>query len=144
MGEPRIVVGIDGSRASFAALHVAVEEAKLRQVSLHIVVAWQLSSPDIAVETPQVVHHIVRHNEQILEAALNEIGDYDSARVFVSGELVNGPPVATLLAAAEGSALLVVGSCGTSDRAEPYLGSVAHEVLHHAPCPVLLVPAPRG
>jgi nucleotide-binding universal stress UspA family protein len=144
MGEPRIVVGIDGSRASFAALQAAVEEAKLRHVPLHIVIAWQLSSPDIAVETPPVVQHTVRHNQQILEEALSTIDEYDSARVFVSGELVNGPPVATLVAAAEGSVLLVIGACGTSDRAEPYLGSVAHEVLHHAPCPVLLVPAPAA
>jgi nucleotide-binding universal stress UspA family protein len=142
MGEPRIVVGVDGSRTSFAAVRAAVEEAKLRQVPLHIVIAWQLSSPDIAIESPPVVQHVVEHNQEILEQALNAIDEYDSARVFVSGELVNGPPVATLLTAAEGSVLLVVGACGTSDRPEPYVGSVTHEVLHHAPCPVLLVPTP--
>jgi nucleotide-binding universal stress UspA family protein len=140
MGEPRIVVGVDGSPASFGALRAAVEEAKFRQIPLHIVVAWQLTSPEIATETPSVVRQIVRHNEQILEDALNAFDEYDSARVFVSGELVNSEPSAALLTAAEGSALLVVGSSGTSDRPEPYLGAVAHEVLRHAPCPVLLVP----
>ncbi len=142
MGQPRVVVGVDGSRTSFVALRTAVEEAKLRQVPLHIVVAWQLTSPEIAVETPQVVAHTVRHNEQILEHALSAIDEYDSSRVFVSGELVNGEPAASLLAAAEASVLLVVGSSGTSDRPEPYLGAVAHAVLRRAPCPVVLVPPP--
>jgi nucleotide-binding universal stress UspA family protein len=142
MGRPRIVVGVDGSRTSFAALHVAVDEAKMRQVPLHIVIAWQLAAPDIAVESPSVVRHAVEHDQQILEEALRAIDEYDTARVFVSGEVINGHPVATLLDAAEGSLLLVVGACGTSDRPEPYLGSVARDVLHHAPCPVLVVPAP--
>jgi nucleotide-binding universal stress UspA family protein len=144
MGEPRIVVGVDGSRTSFAALQAAVEEAKLRQVPLHIVVAWQLPSSEIAVGKPGVAHHVVRDNEQILEDALNAIDAFDSARVFVSGELVNGDPVTALLIAAEGSVLLVVGACRTSQRAEPYLGGVAHDVLSRAPCPVLVVPAPTA
>jgi nucleotide-binding universal stress UspA family protein len=141
MGQPRIVVGIDGSPTSLAALREAVEEARLRQLPLHIVVAWQLVSPDIAVESPPVVEHIVRHDEQILEEALNAIAADDAAQITVTGELINGHPIATLLAAAEGSTLLVVGSAGTSGRAEPYIGSVAHELVHRAPCPVLLVPA---
>jgi len=140
MGQPRIVVGVDGTRTSFSALRVAIEEARLRRLPLHIVVAWQLASPDIAVETPPVVEHIVRHNEQILEQALNMIDEYDSARVMVSGELVNGDPVATLRTAAEGSMMLVVGTGGDRRRDESSIGSVAHELVHQAPCPVLVVP----
>src|SRR3974390_2541659 len=123
MGQPRIVVGIDGSPSSFAALREATEEARLRRLPLHIVVAWQLASPDIAVETPPVVEQIVRHDEQILEEALGMIDAHDGAQVMVSGELVNGHPVATLLTAAEGSTLLVIGSGGTSGHKEPYIRS---------------------
>ena len=140
MGQPRIVVGIDGSRSSLAALREAIDEARLRRVPLHIVVAWQLVSPDIAVETPPVVEHIVRHNERILEQAMRTIDAYDAAQVMVSGELVNANPVASLLSAAEGSTLLVVGTGGTSDGTAPSIGSVAHELVHRAPCPVLVVP----
>ena len=141
MGQPRVVVGIDGSRTSYKALDVAIEEATLREMPLHIVVAWQLVSPAIATETPVVVEHIVRHNEQILERALDMLDVCHADRVTASGELVNGDPVSTLLTAAEGSVLLVIGSSGTSNRPEPYLGSTARELVHRAPCPVLVVPA---
>jgi nucleotide-binding universal stress UspA family protein len=142
MLKPKVVVGVDGSSTSIAALHAAVEEARLRCAPLHVVVAWQLSYSEIAIETPTVVQKIVEHNAQILETALALVDDCERAGVDISSELLNGHPATELLAAASDASLLVVGTRGTSGIAGTLLGSVAHAAIHHARCPVLVVPSP--
>jgi nucleotide-binding universal stress UspA family protein len=55
------------------------------------------------------------------------------------GVVVLDRPVLALLERAGGAALLVVGRHGRAGGGATPLGSVGHEVLHYAPCPVLLV-----
>jgi nucleotide-binding universal stress UspA family protein len=143
MVEPKIVVGVDGSPASLAALREALEEARLRHAQLQVVMVWQLTWSEIAIETPVVVQKIVEHNAQILEAALASIDHGHAAGVEVSSELVNGHPATALIDAASDATLLVVGTRGTSGITGTIIGSVAHAAIHHAKCPVLVVP-PRG
>ena len=143
MPEPRIVVGVDGSPASLAALREALEEARLRHAQLQVVTAWQLSYSEIAIETPVVVKKVVEHNTQILDSALASIDHGEPAGVKVTGDVVNGHPATALLDAAKGATLLVVGTRGTSGLAGTIIGSVAHATIHHAPCPVLVVPSPE-
>jgi nucleotide-binding universal stress UspA family protein len=140
MLEPKIVVGVDGSPASRAALRAALEEARLRHAPLRVITAWQLTYSEIAIETPVVVKKIVEHNAQMLEAALASVDPGATAGVEISSELVNGHPATELLAAAADATLLVVGTRGTSGIAGTLLGSVAHAAVHHANCPVLVVP----
>ena len=144
MLKPQIVVGVDGSPASIAALHAAVEEARLRRAPLRVVTAWQLTYSEIAIETPTVVQKIVEHNAQIVERALASIEAGERADVEITSELLNGHPAAELLAAASDATLLVVGARGTSGIAGTLLGSVAHAAVHHARCPVLVVPLPAS
>jgi nucleotide-binding universal stress UspA family protein len=139
----KVVVGVDGSEASFAALREALEEARLRHASLRVVMAWQLTYSEIAIETPVVVQQIVEHNARILEQALESIDLDQAADVEVSTDLINGHPATALLDAASDATLLVVGTRGTSGLIGTIIGSVAHAAIHHAKCPVLVVP-PRG
>ena len=140
MSEPRIVVGVDGSPSSLAALGVAFDEARLRHAHLQVVTAWQLTYSEIAIETPMVVKQIAEHNAEILSSAIDSIAADRKAGVEVTPDLVNGHPASELLAAAEGATLLVVGTRGTSGLAGAIVGSVAHSLIHRATCPVLVVP----
>jgi nucleotide-binding universal stress UspA family protein len=54
--------------------------------------------------------------------------------------VVEGHPAETLLHAATGAELLVVGSRGHGTFAGILLGSVSHYCVQHAPCPVVVVP----
>jgi len=141
MTNPKIVVGVDGSPGSLCALRVALEEARLHQAPLHVVTAWQLSWPEIAAETPTVLKKVEGHAAEILETALTSVDRGRAAGVDVSGELVNGPAASALLVAARDATLLVVGTRGVGGVTGTLLGSVAHAAVHHARCPVLVVPA---
>ena len=143
MLKPKVVVGVDGSPTSIAALHAAVEEARLRGAPLRVVAAWQLTYSEIAIESPTVVQKIVEHNARIVEMALAEVDDGERAGVEIESELLNGHPATELLAAASDATLLVVGTRGTSGFTGTPLGSVAHAAVHHARCPVLVVPLPE-
>jgi nucleotide-binding universal stress UspA family protein len=140
MSDQLVVVGVDGSPASLAAMHAAYEEARLRHARLHVVIAWQLTWSEIAIETPVVVRKIVEHNTQILESALAAVDHGRADGVDVSGELRNGHPATELLEAAADATLLVVGSAGISALPGALMGSVAYAVIHRAKCPVLVVP----
>jgi nucleotide-binding universal stress UspA family protein len=140
MTEPRIVVGMDGSPGSLMALRVALEEAKLRQAPLRVVMAWQLSWSETALETPTLVKQVEEHAAETLEAALASVDHGRGTGVEVSGELVNGHASTVLLEAAHDATLLVVGTRGTGGVSGTLVGSVAHAAIHHARCPVLVVP----
>ena len=58
-------------------------------------------------------------------------------------KVVNDLPARALLEAGEGAWMLVVGSRGLGGFHGLLLGSVSQQVVHHATCPVLVVPEPR-
>jgi len=140
MTGPRVVVGVDGSPGSLDALRVALEEAQLRQAPLRVVMAWQLTWLEIALETPALAEQVEEHAAEVLEAALASVDHGRGAGVEVSGELVNGHASTVLLEAAHDATLLVVGTRGTGAVSGTLVGSVAHAAIHHARCPVLVVP----
>ncbi len=139
-----IVVGIDGSDESKRALHWALEEARLREARLLAVHAWTYqftAGPGyLPAADPDVRDSIQQEAEQVLDDALAEVG---TVGVEVERSAVEGSPAATLVAAAEGADLLVVGSRGRGGFTGLLLGSVSQQCAHHAPCPVVIVPPAR-
>jgi nucleotide-binding universal stress UspA family protein len=139
----RIVVGVDGSASSAAALNWAVDEAELRGVDVHAVMAWQnpvvYNPPNImAVST-------VVSGEDLAAAAASEVkriaaeaGENRTAKI--TAEAVEGHPAEALISSADGAALLVVGSRGHGGFVGALLGSVSHHVVAHAECPVVVIP----
>jgi nucleotide-binding universal stress UspA family protein len=133
-----IVVGVDGSEASKAALRWALDEARLRGAPLRVLYAWApplVIGPGVALpETDQV--DAEAEGERMLDSAIAELG---AEGVDVERAAVRGLPSRVLVEAAGGADLLVVGSRGHGGFAELLLGSVSHQCAHHAPCPVVIV-----
>jgi nucleotide-binding universal stress UspA family protein len=135
----RIVAGIDGSTESLDALRWAAREAELRGADLLVVLAWQ-----VPVGSPYVP--AVPLDAGTMENSAKQILEHGLAEVFgaklpdgVRAEIRQGPPQAVLVEAAQEADLLVVGSRGHGGFVGALLGSVSTAIVHHAPCPVLVV-----
>lgn len=138
----RIVVGVDGSAQSRRALEWAITEARLRRGQVKILTAWEFPPVTVGMEgmirDPEVFPRVAR---RLQDDTLKRV---DSAGVMVSGEAIKGHAAPVLLRAAKDADLLVVGSRGLGGFAGLLLGSVSAQVLHHSPCPVLVVRARSG
>ncbi len=137
-----IIVGVDGSECSLAALRFAVAEARLREARLRVVHAW--ATPPVS--TYHEAEHAIRTDfdgmHDAAQALLDEVVDKalgDDSGIVVEKAVVEGPPAAALVDAARDAALLVVGSRGLGGFKALLLGSVGQQCAHHAPCPVVIV-----
>jgi nucleotide-binding universal stress UspA family protein len=140
MGE--IIVGVDGSEGSRAALRWAAGVAAATGAGLRAVGAWQypasaatpagpadLAGPDVMDE---------RTCDQVRAVVREELRD-DADHVAV--EAGRGPAAPALLGAATraGADMLVIGARGLGGFAGLLLGSVSQECVEHSPCPVVVL-----
>ena len=143
----RIVVGVDVSAAGRAALDWALRESVARAVPLLAVRAWLAPAfghyypegSELAgheSESSLAAQHLA---EEQVKLAVDRVPGAETADVQAVASM--GSPAHVLLAAAEGAVLLVVGSRGEGVLSRLVLGSVSAAVLHHAHCPVAVVPA---
>ncbi|HKY75210.1 MAG TPA: universal stress protein [Acidimicrobiia bacterium] len=134
----RVVVGIDGSARSRDALRWAAAEALAREAILEIVHAWGLpmmTSPPVHAVIPNA-STLEENGRAILDTAAT---DPALAGVTVNPHVVAGSPARALLERATSAGLLVVGTRGFGRVAGALLGSVSRQLLHHAPCPVVVI-----
>jgi nucleotide-binding universal stress UspA family protein len=146
-GAPRIVVGVDGSPSSRAALRWAVGQARLTGGTVDAVIAWQiprmLENYGWAPIGADEAREFARDASKRLDAAISEeVGPAD--RGLVRSQAVRGHPARVLPGAAAGADLLVVGSRGHGSFADALLGSVGQHCVQHAPCPVLIMRGEPG
>ena len=146
-GHGRVVVGVDGSEPSYGALNWAVESAALRQAELDVVNAYdalQVVMPMGMAATEADRHLLETASHDLLEKMAKVATDGTGARPRVV-ELISmrAGPARALLEAALGADLLVVGSRGRGGVRGLLLGSISHQCVHHAPCPIVVVPC-RG
>lgn len=141
----KILVGVDGSPGSRTALRFAIAEAALRGAEVEAVAAWQ--APAYAYTGVAVMPPVVELSEAAT-AALNEAIEQEragltgaAADVAVNQVVVQGAAAAVLIDRAEAADLLVVGSRGYGGFRGLLLGSVSHQCVSHAPCPVVVVPS---
>ena len=147
-----IVVGVDGSKTSLAALRWAAEEAAFRDARLVAVAAWTfvppapLAEPGMvpmpSADLPGQLDAERAAAEEELDAALDEAFP-GGPPVEIERKLVEGDPAEALEAEAKHADLVVVGSRGRSGIAAALLGSVTRHVVDHAACPVVVVKIPR-
>lgn len=141
MNDRRIVVGVDGSPASIAALEFAVRRARdtgssVLAVSVCRIQAVPPSSVPLPVTGPVDVFR-GRHLEE-LRTAMDQV---DVTGVRVDQLAPYGQPGPVLVALAEGAQALVVGGHGYRKGPLSVIGSVTAYCLRHAECPVIVVPA---
>ena len=134
----RIVVGVDGSDSSLAALEWALDEARLRSGQVKVVTVWHYPIIGDAAGRAEDYEAFGDNARSVHADALRRASE---AGVTVAGEVTEGHPADVLLKAAVGADLLVVGSRGHGGFAGLLLGSVSSHAVHHAHCPVLVVRA---
>ncbi|MER7754543.1 universal stress protein [Kitasatospora sp. NPDC097643] len=135
----RIVVGIDGSAPSKAALRWAVGQAVLTGASVHAVAAWEYPSL-YGWFAPTVDDGFEQAARRTLTAEVDEVVGRERP-VEIAESLVLGHAAEVLLAASEQADLLVVGSRGRGSFARTLLGSVSARCAVHGSCPVVIVRA---
>ena len=140
MSEARhVVVGVDGSAGSRQALRRAAVEAIAHHATLVVVMVWGLfDQPGHGSFDP---HHDAGRAQDTLEEIVDD--EVTTPQPDTVLQVVNDLPARALLEAGRGAWLLVVGSRGLGGFQGLLLGSVSQQVVHHAPCPVLVVPEPR-
>ena len=137
----KIVVGVDGSDGSRAALRWAWAEAQAHGAALEVVTAWQYpittSLPAFgSMPTPDDLEGEAR---QAMLAVVAEEGITAEAGVTVTTLVAEGTAAQALLGAAEEADLLVVGSRGHGGFAGLLVGSVSQQCGSHAKVPVVVV-----
>ncbi|MDQ2756940.1 MAG: universal stress protein [Actinomycetota bacterium] len=138
---PRIVVGVDGSAVSMAAVDFAFAQADARGIGLTVVHGWNPNVVEgVDVRTPSGDRW--REAGQLEVAATAESIAGHAALypdVDVRTHVIRKSPVDALVAEADGAELVVVGSRGWGDVRGLLLGSVSQAVLRRVPCPVAVV-----
>lgn len=141
-----IVVGVDGSSASKEATKVALELAQAAGDNLVFVTVWRelrgdFGLPYATLMAPDVVDVERDWARDTLAAAVEE-----ATQAGIPAEAVSrhGRPAGEIVVVARerNARLVVVGTHGFGPVEGLLLGSVSAGVLRHAPCPVLVVPAP--
>ena len=144
MGETKhIVVGVDGSDQSRAALSWAYDEAAHHGASLTVVATW--SPPALPMSPPYGSLPTEGYEDQPRTEALALLDRFTAEltprtpAVQVSTSIEEGHPAKVLIERSAQADLLVVGSRGHGGFAGMLLGSVSQHLVAHADCPVVVV-----
>lgn len=133
-----VVVGVDGSPTSEAALAYAYDAAATRGVPLVAVHTWWDVMIDPAM-APLLDWEAIEVDERVLLAERLAGWAEKYPDVTVQRIVARDRPARALLEQAAHAQLVVVGSRGRGGVAGLVLGSVGHALLHRAPCPVIVV-----
>jgi len=139
-----VVVGVDGSPESRAAIEFAMREATRRQASLRVIAAaqlpeyWMIAYGTADLPSPEEVladtRRLARHS---LDEVVNDHPEL--AAVEFTVEAIAGSPGPVLVDASQGADLLVLGHRGRGAVRSALLGSVGLHCALHATCPTTIV-----
>ena len=139
-----LLVATDGSRAASSALDQAVSLASEMGDELAAITVWQALQGDFGLAYPStaMLDDLLDAERRHAEASLDEAtARADAAGVKIRTRLATGDPAEQICAYAEeiGARLIAIGSRGYGVVASLLLGSVSHDVVRRASCPVLIV-----
>ena len=130
-----VVVGVDGSGDSLAALRWADQYASASGAKIRLVTTWEWA---VAYGAPMMFegYHPDAEARAMLDKARAELTvPADRVEVVVR----EGSPRSVLVEESDGASALVVGSHGHSAVSRALLGSVSAHCVQHASCPVIVV-----
>jgi nucleotide-binding universal stress UspA family protein len=139
-----ILVGVDGSPESDAAVRWAAGEAVLRGLPItlmHVIPPIVVSWPARYLESSYVewqeenARHVIEQAQKTLLSIHGDSGPPVSAQVRRDGILTE------LAGASVDATMVVVGSRGLGPVGGAVLGSVSRSLLHHARCPIAVIKA---
>jgi nucleotide-binding universal stress UspA family protein len=137
----RVVVGFNDTKASTAALDWAAGAAPRLDADLSVVwvlptaTAWEYAAVQLNPDKRR--EEMVRRLDQVCVERLGDSGIAYRSRV------IEGSPTGVLRGdgSRPGAALLVVGASRRGSIGDLVMGSVAHDLVHDAPVPVVVVPS---
>ena len=137
-----IVVGVDGSRESIAALGFALGEARLRGETVKAVIAWHIPAAAYGVgftAGPPEEDDVEKDARDVLAAALEAAGAGEEAGVAVESVIREGDAAHVLIEESEGATQLVVGCRNLKFVGRLLRHSVSGHCSREAHCPVTVV-----
>jgi nucleotide-binding universal stress UspA family protein len=147
-GKYGLLVCVDGSAASDAAVAWGTREAIMRQLPItlmHVVtpvaVGWPVGQlyADMPEWQKDNAQHIIDQARKTLSANL---GESESPEIHT--EMLYSGVLPTLINASKDAWMIVAGSQGLGALGRLFLGSVTAGLSHHAHCPVAVIHSDEG
>jgi nucleotide-binding universal stress UspA family protein len=143
---PPIVVGVDGSSGSKAALRWALRAAGRACADVEAVSVWSPQpafgyAAEWAAAAVSADDDLAADTERMLLDTLVEVAREYGPSAPIRPRVVRGRPAEELLRAGRRAQLLVLGAPAHGTVAGLLLGSVSHRCVQRATCPVLVIPA---
>ena len=142
---PGITVGVDGSDNSYRALEWAMKEAALRKAPVNVHAVHEVvrnewtGHPAITPEDQAITEQARSWTEDAVSKIASQLGSAQPTSVSVQS--TSGFAAEELIKASHDSDLVVVSARGSGGFPRLAIGGVASKVMHHAACPVVVVPA---
>lgn len=133
----KILVAYDGSDAAGDAFNLALDLADKYGAALRVVAVARIPEFGDEVETEAILENSRKHYHHVLKPLKERVADRTPAVEF---EVAVGHPAEHIIMEAErwGAGLIVMGHRGQGVLGRWLIGSVAKQVMHHAPCAVLV------
>ena len=142
-----IIVGVDGSEHSYHALCWAMRQAAVHHAPLTVMTVCPSPARPATMSfwglptLPEGGFHAEHARRAVTDAVAKATGELSGTAPEVTVSVATGEVTEELVRASRYADLLVVGSRGTGGFTRLLLGSVSSQVVHHAACPVVVIPA---
>jgi nucleotide-binding universal stress UspA family protein len=138
---PTVVVGVDGSEESVAALRWAAEYSASTGAAVSALMAWHFPTaaavPPVGTAPTSVRNEVEEHIKATLSEAIGKA--QAGAGGSIDAVIRYGHPAQVLIEESRSADLLVVGRKGRGGFVGMLLGSVSQHCVNAAECPVVVI-----
>lgn len=133
----KVIVGVDGSPSSNAAMEWAAQEAEIRGAALELIHAWNYPNLGYGGYVA-VLEDFEKDASTLLDEVVASVRSQHPNLKLVSS-LLQGPTAQTIMERSKEADMVVVGSRGRGGFSGLLLGSVGQQLVHHCPVPVVII-----